>query len=62
MACGGLKNIFEGNEKYICKTNDEYVQKIIGILDNDEKYDFSSITNKYVNRELWKSKIESVYS
>lgn len=34
---GGIKEIFEGNDEYLGTTREEFVQKIVYLLDNDDK-------------------------
>ena len=55
---GGLKKIFENNPEYICKSIDDYVEKI----NNIDKYSSKKIDiSNYTDLTKWKRLIEEVY-
>ena len=61
MEYGGLATIFKNDNYFICKETEEYVQKIIEVLDNNKKFNFEKITEKYTNLEKWKTKLDKIY-
>lgn len=58
---GGLAEIFKGNEYFICKDLDEYVEKINNKTKISKKT-FLSIYSKYDNKEVWKNKMLLAYN
>ena len=58
---GGLAEIFKGNEYFICKDLNEYIDKI---NENKKvsKKTLLSIYSKYTDKTLWKDKMVSVYN
>lgn len=58
---GGLAEIFKGNEYFICKDLNEYIDKI---NENKKvsKKTLLSIYSKYTDKTLWKDKMVSIYN
>ena len=56
---GGLSEIFAENKKYICKTNDEYVGKILNYLGNPEKPKVN--IDRFTDKKSYYKKIKELY-
>lgn len=56
---GGLSEIFAENKGYICKTDEEYVEKILNYLENPEKPDVN--IDKFTDKKSYHGKIKELY-
>lgn len=55
---GGLGEIFNNNQFFICDRND-YAIKFYDIIDG--KYDFSNLVDKFTDLDKWKTELEKIY-
>ena len=61
---GGLKEMYNGYEKYICNNLDEYVNCISELLKKDKKsyhHDCQKIVHDYINMKDYAKKIKRIY-
>lgn len=56
---GGLKEIFQNDNYYICNNINEYVKKTIKQFKKNE--DFSHLTNKFTDKNTWKNKLRDIF-
>lgn len=58
---GGLKEIFENDDWFICSCKRDYEEKIKKIFESEFKYDYESIYAKYVNKNTWIQEFKNIY-
>ncbi len=56
---GGLSEIFAENEEYICKTDEEYIEKILNYLENPEEPKVN--INRFTDKKAYYGKIKELY-
>ncbi|MBR1801889.1 glycosyltransferase [Candidatus Saccharibacteria bacterium] len=56
---GGLSEIFAENEEYICKTDEEYIEKILNYLENPEKPKVN--IDRFTDKKAYYGKIKELY-
>lgn len=60
---GGLAEIFENNQEYICNDIEEYIDKIINILKEETvERNTDKIIDKFTNYDDWKNKFKNIYN
>lgn len=56
---GGLSEVFGNNSEFICKTDKEYIEKVIACLNNPKPVKID--LERYIDKKMYYKKIKEIY-